>query len=109
MLIHDTSKVIARHALKLLNVNQFEDPTRPGKRMSALPVITIGFSDSKDEPQLQLADWVAGAGRQWADELIEKKGDRFSRHLGPLVKEWLIGALWPDPDTIENPSPRTLP
>ncbi len=109
MLIHDTSKIVARHALKLLNTNELPDPTRPGRLMSSLPAITIEFSDSKGAPQLQLADWVAGAGRQWATELIWKKGDLFSGNLGPIVKEWLIGGLWPDPDTIENPSPPNLP
>jgi len=108
-LIHDTSKVVARHALELLNINELPDPTRPGRLMSSLPAITIEFADSKEVPQLQLADWVAGAGRQWATELIWKRGDRFSGHLGPIVKEWFVGGVWPNPDTIENPSPRILP
>jgi hypothetical protein len=109
VLVHDTSKVVARHALKLLNTNKFPDPTRPGRLMSSLPAVKIEFSDSKEVPQLQLADWVAGAGRQWATELVWKKGDRFVGHLRPIVEKWLIGGLWPDPDTIEHPSPRGLP
>jgi hypothetical protein len=109
VLVHDTSKVVARHALTLLNTNKLVDPTRPGRLMSSLPVVAIEFSDSKEVPQLQLADWVAGAGRQWATELIRKKGDQFAGHLGQIVKEWLIGGIWPDPDTIEHPSPRALP
>jgi hypothetical protein len=109
VLIHDTSKVVAKHALTLLHTNKLLDPTRPGRFMSPLPAVTIEFSDSKNVPQLQLADWVAGAGRQWATELIWKKGDRFAVDLAPVVKEWLIGGVWPDPDTIEHPSPRFSP
>jgi hypothetical protein len=108
-LIHDTSKVVAKHALKLLNADKLIDPTRPGRFLSPLPAVAIEFSDSKGVAQLQLADWVAGAGRQWATELVQKKGDRFAKDLALVVKEWLIGGLWPDPDTIDHPSPRTLP
>jgi Protein of unknown function (DUF3800) len=109
VLIHDTSKVVAKHALTLLNTNKLLDPTRPGRFMSPLPAVTIEFSDSKEVPQLQLADWIAGAGRQWATELVWKKGDRFAADLTLIVKEWFIGGLWPDPSTIEHPSPRISP
>jgi hypothetical protein len=109
VLIHDKSKVVAKHALMLLNANKLPDPTRPGRYMSSLPAVTIEFSDSKEVPQLQLADWIAGAGRQWATELISKKGDRFAADLALIVKEWFIGGLWPDPNTIEHPSPRFSP
>lgn len=106
VLIHDTSKVVAKHALMLLNTNKLLDPTRPGRFMSSLPAVKIEFADSKEAHQLQLADWIAGAGRQWATEKIWKRGDRFAADLSMIVHEWFIGGLWPDPDTIEHPSSR---
>jgi hypothetical protein len=109
VLIHDTSKVVAKHALKLLGASKLPDPTRPGALMSPLPAVAIEFADSKVVHQLQLADWVAGAGRQWATEIVWKRGDRFAKDLEPIVKEWFIGGLWPDPDTIDHPSPRFSP
>lgn len=109
VLIHDTSKVVAKHALTLLNTDKLLDPTRPGSFMSPLPAVKIEFADSKGVHQLQLADWVAGAGRQWATEIIWEKGDRFAADLDPIVKEWFVGGLWPDPDTIEHPSSRLSP
>lgn len=107
-LVHDESKVVAKHALQLLNIHELPNLTRPGKRLPPLPAVTIEFSDSKGIPQLQLADWVAGAGRQWATQLVTRKGDRFADRLEPIVRKWLIGGAWPDPDTIGHPTPRTI-
>jgi hypothetical protein len=109
IIVHDNSRVVARHALTLLSLNELPNPTRPGRLLSPLPIVTIEFSDSKEVPQLQLADWIAGAGRQWATELVLKRGDEFAEQLGPIVNEWLIGGAWPDPETIGHPKPRTIP
>lgn len=107
-LIHDRSKVVARHALTLLNMSQFPNPTRPGRNLSSLPAIVIDFADSRQHPQLQLADWVAGVGREWATHIVRGVKDPFIDQLGFIVKDWMIGALWPDVNMISDPHPRLL-
>jgi hypothetical protein len=106
VLIHDNSKVIGRHARKILETDQLPDPTRPGESLPTMPAITIEFSDSNDAPQLQISDWLAGAARQWGTERIISRGDRFVDQLHPFVNQWLIGALWPDSEVIGGPRPR---
>lgn len=94
-LIHDESKVINRNAALLRLSFLLPDPTRPGHFLGRLPADRIDFADSKDHPQLQLADWAAGAVRQWASQLAVGGGDQFSRDLETIVRPWVIGCIWP--------------
>lgn len=57
----------------------------------------IEFADSKNHPQLQVADWAAGATRQWAQWMAGGSGDQFSRDLEPVARPWLIDGTWPAP------------
>jgi hypothetical protein len=102
-LVHDESNTIARNAVHLLTLDNLPDPVRPGHTMRGLPVTGITFSDSKTTPQLQLADWAAGAARQWATRQVTGHSDQFAERLSSLVRPWLAGAIWPDPNTIANP------
>jgi len=102
-LVHDTSNVLARHALELLHLDRLMDVTRPGHRQEPLPAVDITFAESKSVPQLQIADWVAGAARQWATQLFTERPDPFANRLAPVVNPWLIGGLWPDMDAVIGP------
>lgn len=103
VLVHDESKVVGRHARKILETGELPDPTRPGKSLPEMPAISIEFSDSNTVPQLQISDWLAGAARQWGAEQAHPRGDRFAGQLQPFVDQWMIGALWPDRDAISHP------
>lgn len=94
-LIHDESKVINRNAVLLRLSFLFPDPARPGHFLERLPADRIDFADSRDHPQLQLADWAAGAVRQWAANLAVGGGDQFSRDLEDVARPWVIGSIWP--------------
>jgi Protein of unknown function (DUF3800) len=107
-LVHDKSETITRYAHILENLHEIGNPTRPGKRLAPLPITSIDFLDSKDSSQLQVADWIAGAGRQWTAQLLRMSKDPFAQELGRVIKGWLIGAVWPDRDAIDTPSPRLI-
>ncbi|MEJ8662301.1 DUF3800 domain-containing protein [Streptomyces sp. MS1.AVA.4] len=92
-LIHDASKVIDRHATTLSRAHLLPDPARPGYLRPA--ATQIDFADSKAHPQLQLADWAAGAVRQWAAHSAVGGDDRFAQGLERVVRPWLIDAIWP--------------
>ncbi|MEU9165813.1 DUF3800 domain-containing protein [Streptomyces sp. NPDC048424] len=94
-LVHDQSKVIDRNAVLLRTVHFFPDPARPGKFSRQLPVLGIEFADSETHQQLQLADWAAGATRQWAQHMAVGGGDRFSQELEAVARPWLIDGIWP--------------
>ncbi|MEV5338323.1 DUF3800 domain-containing protein [Streptomyces sp. NPDC052676] len=95
-LVHDASKVVDRNATRLHTVHFLPDPARPGEFMSPF-MGAIEFADSKDHPQLQVADWAAGATRQWAQWMAGGGGDQFSRDLEPVARPWLIDGIWPAP------------
>ncbi|MFF3967996.1 DUF3800 domain-containing protein [Streptomyces griseorubiginosus] len=95
-LVHDASKVVDRNTTRLHTVHFLPDPARPGEFMSPF-MGAIEFADSKDHPQLQVADWAAGATRQWAQWMAGGSGDHFSRDLEQVVRPWLIGLIWPAP------------
>ena len=104
-LVHDNSNVLARGATQLLKLHELPDPLRPGSSMDSLPVSAISFSDSATVPQLQIADWVAGAARQWATGISTGNMDRFAQGLGEIVAPWLVDAIWPNPEAIGTPRP----
>ncbi|MEH0542310.1 DUF3800 domain-containing protein [Streptomyces sp. NBC_00704] len=95
-LVHDASKVVDRNTTRLHTVHFLPDPARPGEFMNPF-MGGIEFADSKDHPQLQVADWAAGATRQWAQWMAGGGGDQFSRGLEPVVRPWLIDGIWPAP------------
>jgi hypothetical protein len=74
------------------------DPAQPGRMMKRLPVTSVAFSDSTEAPQLRIADWAAGAVRQWATSSVTTEPDPFTERLEPLAKRWTAGGIWPDPD-----------
>ncbi|NJQ04011.1 DUF3800 domain-containing protein [Streptomyces lonarensis] len=95
-LVHDASKVVDRNTTLLHTAHFFPNPARPGE--SIAPVMgTIEFADSKDHPQLQVADWAAGATRQWALQLIAGSEDQCLSGLEQIVRPWLIDGIWPRP------------
>jgi hypothetical protein len=106
--VHDKSDTITRYAYILQNLHEIGNPTRPGKRLTPLPITSIDFLDSKDTSQLQVADWIAGAGRQWTNQLLRMNRDPFAQELGTVIESWLIGAVWPDRETIDTPRPRLV-
>jgi hypothetical protein len=61
-LVHDHSKIVAKHTPQLLNLDALP-PVTPNLPSTKLPVADITFADSATTPQLQVADWVAGATR----------------------------------------------
>ncbi|MFE5795046.1 DUF3800 domain-containing protein [Streptomyces sp. NPDC056503] len=91
-LVHDASKVIDRNITRLHTMHLLPDPTRPGEFMNRF-MGAIEFADSKDHPQLQVADWAAGATRQWAQQTADGGGDQFSRELKAVVRPWLIDLI----------------
>ncbi|MFJ4473125.1 DUF3800 domain-containing protein [Streptomyces sp. NPDC089424] len=94
-LVHDTSKVIDRNATLLRGAHLLPDPARPGRFNDPLQAVQIDFADSTSHPQLQIADWAAGAVRQWAAHLAVGGGDQFSEELADMVQPWVIGGVWP--------------
>ncbi len=94
-LVHDTSKVIDRNAMLLRMAHLLPDLARPGRFNDPFPAVQIDFADSTSHPQLQVADWAAGAVRQWAAHLAVGGGDRFSEELADVVQPWVVGAVWP--------------
>ncbi|MDV9189576.1 DUF3800 domain-containing protein [Streptomyces sp. SR27] len=103
VLVHDESKTIARNRERLLTAHEMEDPARPGHRLERVPVTAIEFSDSSAVPQLQIADWVAGAVRQWAAQRVTGLPDPFAEELEAVVMSWLLGGIWPNLSTVANP------
>ncbi|WP_159053421.1 DUF3800 domain-containing protein [Streptomyces regalis] len=95
-LVHDESSAVARGSVFLQYLHWLPDPARPGRTMERLPVTGVTFSDSTTAPQLQIADWVAGAVRQWATSLVISKADPFAERLEPFAKRWSAGGIWPD-------------
>ncbi|MGV9625475.1 DUF3800 domain-containing protein [Streptomyces sp. NPDC003487] len=95
-LVHDASKVVDRNTTRLHTVHFLPDPARPGEFMNPF-MGGIEFADSRDHPQLQVADWAAGATRQWAQWMAGGGGDQFSRDLEPAARSWLIDGIWPAP------------
>lgn len=102
-LVHDESKTLVRNAEQLLAMHELEDPARPGRMLERLPLTSIGFSDSSAVPQLQIADWVAGAVRQWAAQKATRLADPFAEELEDLAMMWCLGGIWPDLSVVENP------
>lgn len=101
-LVHDESRIVERSTGTLLNLDKLPDLHRPGQRLERLPATSIEFSDSSSVPQLQIADWVAGAVRQWATQKVTGQPDAFAEELDAVVMTWWLGGIWPDPDSIGN-------
>ncbi|MFJ3097918.1 DUF3800 domain-containing protein [Streptomyces hydrogenans] len=102
-LVHDASKTIERQAPQLLTAHELPDPARPGQNLPRLPLTGITFSDSTTAPELQLADWVAGAVRQWATRNTTGQDDPFADALEEIVQPWVLGGIWPDLESVTNP------
>ncbi|MFD3874277.1 DUF3800 domain-containing protein [Streptomyces sp. NPDC058623] len=103
VLVHDESKIVTRNVQLLLNMDGLPDPARPGQRLGRLPLVDIRFSDSTAVAQLQIADWAAGAVRQYATSLVREEPDPFAEKLKDLVESWLLGGIWPDLSVVGNP------
>src|SRR6266511_3633484 len=69
-LIHDRSAAIERNLPRFLSMHQFRHPAEPDRNMARFGARMVEFADSASLPQLQLADWIAGAARQWARSLL---------------------------------------
>ena len=104
-IVHDRSNVIVRNALTLLRLNQLPSSMDDGRVLPRVPFTTVEVADSNDVPQLQIADWAAGAGRQWTASLVNNTTDPFASQLRPRVEDWLVGGIWPDAETITNRQP----
>ncbi|WP_413812750.1 DUF3800 domain-containing protein [Streptomyces sp. OE57] len=102
-LVHDDSKTIARHASRVENLHEVPDLARPGQMMASSSVTAITFSGSTTAPQLQIADWIAGAARQWASSLVTERPDPYAKRLEPIVAPWVAGGIWPDRESIATP------
>src|SRR6266545_414227 len=69
-LVHDRSVAIERSLSTFLSMHRLRDPAAPDRTMARFGARVVEFADSAWIPQLQLADWVAGATRQWAHALL---------------------------------------
>ncbi|MFJ5551197.1 hypothetical protein [Streptomyces sp. NPDC093225] len=94
-LVHDESKVIHCNAALLSTVHRIPDPSEPGRFMPPLMASRIEFPDSTAHPQLQVADWAAGAARQWAAQVATGSRDRFANELQQVALPWVVDAIWP--------------
>ncbi|MFF2436660.1 DUF3800 domain-containing protein [Streptomyces sp. NPDC058107] len=103
VLVHDQSRAVKNNVEYLLTLDTLPDPVRPSSNAHRLPVAEIKFADSESVSQLQVADWVAGAARQWGTALVSGAEDKFATSLSAIVQPWSAGGVWPDPDTISNP------
>lgn len=103
-LVHDNSNTLARHALRLMSLDQLPRLT-PALDNPPLPVDSIDFADSRIFPQLQVADWAAGAIRQVYSAKVNNDENDYLASLGPLCNSWMLGGIWPDVDAIGKPRP----
>jgi Protein of unknown function (DUF3800) len=102
-LIHDRSKPLKQHA-ELLSLLMIKDEPRVtvgfDRRKHQFPLRSTGinFCDSKDLPQLQIADIFAGACTYWASGLLCYSADKnFSAEIGKKISPLIINAIWPTP------------
>jgi Protein of unknown function (DUF3800) len=101
-LVHDHSKIISRHASLLMKLDELP-PVRPNLPSMKLPVGAITFADSATTPQLQVADWVAGASRHVAHAVVTGSIDAYTNSLKPMTESWMVDGIWPNPDLIVTP------
>jgi hypothetical protein len=95
-LVHDDSKVIERSAPLLLNMDKLPDPRNPANKNLALPARTIQLAESKEIPQLQIVDWVAGAARDLGMSYLDPPRKTVSGEWETMVKSWVVGDIWPN-------------
>ncbi|WP_412749577.1 DUF3800 domain-containing protein [Krasilnikovia sp. M28-CT-15] len=100
-LIHDHSKIISKHASLLMNIDELP-PVTPNLALK-FPVADITFADSATTPQLQVADWVAGASRHVAHAVVTGSSDPYTSSLKPMAESWMVDGIWPNPDLIVTP------
>lgn len=93
-IVHDESKVIGRHAETLTAFHVSPTPGDPWDG-GLPPGNRFSFADSRDHPQLQVADWAAGAVRQWATRVALGRRDQFAEDLDPVVQQWSPWGIWP--------------
>ncbi len=92
---------IERNLATFQSMHQLRDPAEPDRTMAPFGARVVEFADSASIPQLQLADWIAGATRQWARALLPGgTPDPFAPRLDGIVQPWRLGSTWPDRDAI---------
>lgn len=107
-LVHDESKVVEGNTQFLMSLDRMLDPSHRGHMQERLPLAGISFAVSSEVPELQLADWVAGAARQWATSKTPGQSHPFAAQLENLVEPWIVGALWPATDAIPGYHPKSV-
>lgn len=83
-----------------------------GTRKAELPmrVLALDFADSREHPQLQIADVLAGASRDCVAAKLESgKWTVFHEALVPLVDRIIVNRMLPDPASIGVAEPRPAP
>jgi len=95
-LVHDESKVIERGVPLLLNMDKLPDPRDPANKSPTSPAKTIKLAESKDIPQLQIVDWIAGAARDLGMSYLDPPRKTMSDDWEKLVKSWIVGDIWPN-------------
>lgn len=101
--IHDQVKGVERWQ-RMIEPYLFSPlPRRPvghGERTWSLPLFAtdVSFADSRDHPQLQVADILAGAANYWLRGLLTEPDDR-PFHEGiekAAILNMVVLALWPE-------------
>jgi hypothetical protein len=101
-LVHDESKVIERSTPLLLNMDKLPDPRDPANKNLALPARTIQLAASKDIPQLQIVDWIAGAARDLGMSYLNPPRKIVIGEWETMVKSWVVGDIWPSFDWLRE-------
>ncbi|MCC8397637.1 DUF3800 domain-containing protein [Paraburkholderia sp. MMS20-SJTR3] len=104
--VHDTSKPMkkAESFLRQLMSSSVESRTIGYEnRTAVLPmrVSTLDFADSREHPQLQIADILAGAARDCITaRLSSKKWTTFHETALPLIDTFVVNRMLPNPASI---------
>lgn len=104
--VHDTSKPMKKaesFLRQLMSTNAGSRMIGYGNRTAVLPirVSTLNFADSREHPQLQIADILAGAARDCVTaKLNPKKWTSFHETVLPLIDRIVVNRMLPDPTVI---------
>lgn len=104
--VHDTSKPIKKAESFLRRLMSADVAARTigyADRKAELPmrVSTLEFSDSREYPQLQLADVIAGVARDCvAGKLKPEKWTSFHETALPFVDKVMVNRMLPDPTSV---------
>ncbi|MEV6902152.1 DUF3800 domain-containing protein [Amycolatopsis sp. NPDC051372] len=92
--VHDQSGVTDRSLDLFRSADQLDNPLVPGTKLPTFPVDKFIFADSKEVPQLQVADWVAGAICELAKYVVLRRPVTIDPALQDHLMEWVVDSLF---------------